>query len=283
MRISGGFTGAGIVAGVCGWPIKHSRSPHLHNYWLRQYEIDGVYVPFAMPPEGVKDAIRMLPALGISGMNVTVPNKEKAYKAMDEVDRWAQRLKAVNTIVVRDGVLRGVNTDAFGFLESLLDAKPDWRADAGPVVVLGAGGAARAIVAGLQDKGAPEIRIANRTSERAAAISDEFGDPVRPILWEHRSRALSDAALLVNTTSLGMEGHPALEIDLAKLPNASVVYDIVYVPLETPLLAAARLRGNLAIDGLGMLLHQARPGFREWFGVDPVVDQALRDHVLAAL
>ena len=284
-RVSGpgGFTGAAVVAGVCGWPIKHSRSPRIHNYWLRQYGIDGVYVPFAIPPEGAKDAIRMLPALGIRGMNVTVPNKEEAYNAMDEVDRWAQRLKAVNTIVVRDGLLYGANTDAFGFLESLREAQPGWRADAGPVVVLGAGGAARAIVAGLQDEGAPEIRIANRTPERAAAIRDEFGNAVRLIPWEQRADALGDAALLINTTSLGMEGQPALDIDLMKLPATSVVYDIVYVPLETPLLAAARARGNPAIDGLGMLLHQARPGFRKWFGTDPVVDQALRDHVLAVL
>ncbi|MFT7572569.1 MAG: shikimate dehydrogenase [Paracoccaceae bacterium] len=283
MTLSGGFTGAAIVAGVCGWPIKHSRSPRIHNFWLRQYGIDGVYVPFAMPPEGAKEAIRTLPALGIRGMNVTAPNKEEAFKAMDEVDRWAERLKAVNTIVVRDGILHGANTDAFGFLESLRDAQPDWRADAGPVVILGAGGAARAIVAGLQDAGAPEIRIANRTPERAAAICAEFGEPVSPILWEQRADALADAALLVNTTSLGMEGQLPLEMDLAKLPATSVVYDIVYVPLETPLLAAARARGNRAIDGLGMLLHQARPGFREWFGTDPVVDQALRVHVLAAL
>lgn len=277
------FTGAAIVAGVAGWPVKHSRSPRIHNYWLRRYGIDGVYVPLAIPPERAKDAIRMLPALGIRGLNVTVPNKEEAYKAMDEVDRWAQRMKAVNTIMVRDGILYGANTDAFGFLESLREARPDWRADAGPAVILGAGGAARAIVAGLQDAGTPEIRIANRTPDRSAAIRDEFGKPVRPVLWEKRADVLEDAALLVNTTSLGMEGQPALDIDLSKLPADAVVYDIVYVPLETPLLAAARARGNPAIDGLGMLLHQARPGFREWFGTDPVVDQALRDHVLAAL
>lgn len=277
------FTGAAIVAGVCGWPIKHSRSPRIHNYWLKQYGIDGVYVPLAIPADRAKDAIRMLPAMGIRGLNVTVPNKEEAYKAMDEVDRWAQRMKAVNTIVVRDGILYGANTDAFGFLESLREALPDWRADAGPVVILGAGGAARAIVAGLQDAGAPEIRIANRTPERSAALRDEFGKPVRPVLWDRRSDVIEDAALVVNTTSLGMEGQPPLDLDLEKLPADAVVYDIVYVPLETPLLAAARARGNPAVDGLGMLLHQARPGFREWFGTDPVVDQALRDHVLAAL
>ena len=283
MTLSGGFTGAAIVAGIAGWPVKHSRSPCIHNYWLQQYGIDGVYVPFALALETSIEAIRMLPALGIRGMNVTVPNKEKAYKAMDEVDRWAERLKAVNTIVVRDGILHGANTDAFGFLESLREAQPDWQADAGPVVILGAGGASRAIVAGLLDAGAPEIRIANRTPERSAAIRDEFGSLVRPVLWEQRADALGDVTLLVNTTSLGMEGQPALEMDLAKLPATSMVYDIVYVPLETPLLAAARARGNPAVDGLGMLLHQARPGFREWFGTDPVVDHALRDHVLASL
>lgn len=277
------FSGAAIVAGVAGWPIKHSRSPRIHNFWLRKYGIDGVYAPFPVDPETAREAFRSLPKLGIAGMNVTAPHKEVAYRAMDEVDRWAQRLKAVNTIVVRDGVLYGANTDAFGFLESLKEARPDWQADAGPVLVLGAGGAARAIVAGLQDAGAPEIRIANRTPERAAAFRDDFGDPVRPVPWEERAAALADAALLVNTTSLGMQGKPALEIDLATLPADAVVYDIVYVPLETPLLAAARARGNPAVDGLGMLLHQARPGFRDWFGMDPEVDDALRDHVLAAL
>jgi len=277
------FTGAAVVAGVCGWPIRHSRSPRIHNYWLKQYGIDGVYVPLAIPPDRAMEAIRMLPALGIRGLNVTVPNKEEAYKAMDEVDRWAQRMKAVNTVMVRDGILYGANTDAFGFMESLREAIPDWRAEAGPAVILGAGGAARAIVAGLQDAGAPEIRIANRTPERAAAIRDEFGKPVRPVLWDQRADILEDASLVVNTTSLGMEGQPPLDLELAKLPPDAVVYDIVYVPLETPLLAAARARGNPAVDGLGMLLHQARPGFREWFGTDPVVDQALRDHVLAAL
>jgi len=277
------FTGAAVIAGVCGWPIKHSRSPRIHNYWLKQYGIDGVYVPLAIPLDRAMEAIRMLPALGIQGLNVTVPNKEEAYRAMDEVDRWAQRMKAVNTVMVRDGILYGANTDAFGFMESLREAIPDWRAEAGPAVILGAGGAARAIVAGLQDAGAPEIRIANRTPERAAAIRDEFGKPVRPVIWDQRADILEDASIVVNTTSLGMEGQPALDLDLAKLPPDAVVYDIVYVPLETPLVAAARARGNPAVDGLGMLLHQARPGFREWFGTDPVVDQALRDHVLAAL
>ena len=284
---SGQFTGVAIVAGVCGWPVKHSRSPRIHNFWLRRYGIDGVYVPLAIAPETAVEAFRALPALGISGLNVTVPNKENAFRAMDEVDRLAGRLKAVNTVVVRDGKLLGSNTDAFGFLESLQEARPGWRADVGPAVVLGSGGAARAIVAGLQDAGAPEIRLANRTRARAETLAGELSDsalaPIRTVPWEDRARALDGAALLVNTTSLGMNGQPPLELDISALPRDALVYDIVYVPLETPLLAAARARGNPAIDGLGMLLHQARPGFRAWFGTDPAVDDALRAHVMAAL
>ena len=240
-------------------------------------------MPFAISPDRAADAFRALPDLDIAGLNVTAPNKEEAFRAMDETDRWARRLKAVNTIVVRDGALFGTNTDAFGFLESLRRSRPGWRPDAGPAVVIGAGGAARAIVAGLQDEGAPDIRIANRTAERAQALASEFGDPVRPVGWDDRADSLDDSALLVNTSSLGMEGQPPLDIALDALPAEAVVCDIVYVPLETPLLAAARARGNPAVDGLGMLLHQARPGFRDWFGTDPEVDEILRDHVLGTL
>lgn len=283
-----GFTGAALVAGVCGWPVRHSRSPRIHNYWLRKYGIDGVYVPFPIDPANAGAAFRALPLLGIRGLNVTVPNKEHAFRAMDTLDPSAQRMKAVNTIVVGDGgALHGSNTDAYGFLESLREARPGWRADAGPAVILGAGGAARAIAAGLQEAGAPEIRIANRTTERAAAIAAEFGSgfgaPVRAVAWDERADALDGAALVVNATSLGMEGKPPLDLALDALGPGAVVYDIVYVPLETPLLAAARARGNPAVDGLGMLLHQARPGFRAWFGTDPEVDAALRAHVLADL
>jgi shikimate dehydrogenase len=276
-------TGSAVVAGVAGWPVKHSRSPLIHNYWIRKYGIDGAYVPFAIDPDGAHAAFRSLPSFGLAGMNVTAPHKEIAYRAMDEVDLWSQRLKAVNTIVVRDGVLCGSNTDAYGFLESLREAHPGWRPDAGPVVVLGAGGAARAIVGGLQEAGVPNILLANRTRERANAIEGEFGEPIRAVAWEERAEALRGAALLVNTTSLGMGGQPLLDLVLDALPVDAAVYDIVYVPFETQLLAAARARGNLAIDGLGMLLHQARPGFCSWFGTDPEVDQELRDHVLESL
>ena len=278
------FTGAAVVAGVCGWPVRHSRSPRIHNYWLRRYGIDGVYVPFAIDPANAVEAFRSLPKLGIRGLNVTVPNKEHAFRAMDTLDPSAERMKAVNTIVVReDGSLHGSNTDAYGFLESLKESRPGWRADAGPAVILGAGGAARAIVSGLQDAGAPEIRIANRTAARADEIAAEFGAPVKPVSWDEGADALDGAALVVNATSLGMEGKPALDLALDVLPRDAVVYDIVYVPLETPLLATARTRGNAAVDGLGMLLHQARPGFRAWFGTDPEVDAGLRAHVLADL
>ena len=277
------FTGAAVVAGVAGWPIDHSRSPQIHNYWLQKYGIDGVYAPFAISPTGAVDAFRLLPFLGLAGVNVTVPYKEIAFRAMDEVDSWSERLRAVNTIVVRDGKLHGTNTDAYGFLESLREAYPEWYPDMGPVVIIGAGGAARSIIAGLQDAGTLEIRLTNRTQARADALRGEFGESIQTLPWEKRVDALKGAALLVNTTSLGMTGQPALDLTLDALPPDAAVCDIVYAPLETPLLAAARARGNVVIDGLGMLLHQARPGFREWFGADPEVDQMLRDHVLSGL
>ena len=276
-------TGAAIVAGVAGWPIRHSRSPFIHNFWLRKHAIDGIYAPFPIHPAHAYDAFRSIPLLGMAGMNVTAPHKEIAFTAMDKVDHAARRLKAVNTIVVRNGMLHGTNTDFFGFLESLREGYPSWRADTGPAVVLGAGGAARAIIAGLQAEGVQEILIANRTPERAELLVDELGSPVRAVSWEDRAAALDNAALLVNATSLGMRGQPLLDLPLDALPQLAVVYDIVYVPLETQLLANARARGNLAIDGLGMLLHQARQGFRDWFGADPDVNDALRSHVLDAL
>ena len=278
------FTGAAVVAGVAGWPISHSRSPRIHNYWLRKYEIDGVYIPLSVPPDRIRDALRMLSAMGIRGLNVTVPHKQAAFAVMDAVDSRAERMQAVNTVTVRDdGTLYGENTDGFGFMEALAGNCPEWCAGGGPAVVIGAGGAARAIVASLQDAGVPDIRVANRTRERAEALEAEFGAPVRAVPWRSRMETMEDVALLVNATSLGMRGDSPLEADLSALSDGAVVYDIVYAPLETPLLKAARSRGNATVDGLGMLLHQARPGFRSWFGRDPAVDQALRDHVLSDL
>lgn len=278
------FTGAAAVAGVIGWPVGHSRSPVIHNHWLDRFGIDGVYVPLAVPPERVGDALRALPALGIKGVNVTLPHKRAAFAAMDETDPEAARMKAVNTVIVReDGSLFGRNTDAFGFVAALEESSPGRSAADGPVAVLGAGGAARAVVAGLLDAGAREIRVANRTPERARALALEFGSGVRAAEWGDRAAILAGAALLVNATSLGMKGRESLDLDMSALPSSAVVCDIVYTPLKTELLRAAEARGNPSVDGLGMLLHQARPGFAAWFGVDPKPDRTLRELVAADL
>jgi len=235
-------------------------------------------------PENLHRVLHTLPMMGFAGCNITLPLKEDAMRAVDECDASARRAGAVNTVVVQPrGTLLGRNTDIFGFLENLRAGEAGWRAAAGPAVVLGAGGAARAVVAALIDEGAPEIRLVNRTPERAAALAKALGGPVRGIAWAERDKALADAALLVNATSLGMHGQPPLELSLAALPASAVVNDIVYVPLETPLLAAARARGNPCVDGLGMLLHQGRPGFAAWFGVMPEVTPELRRAMIATL
>lgn len=275
------ISGAARIAGVFGWPVAHSRSPRLHNFWLDQYGIDGAYIPFSTPPEAFEAALRALPALGFRGTNVTVPHKEAALKLVDRADDLARRIGAVNTIVVEeDGSLSGTNTDAFGFSESLSTRASGWSAAAGPAVVLGAGGASRAVLVALIDGGAPEIRLANRTRARADEVAADLGGPVRAIDWEDAAAALDDAALLVNTTTLGMTGQPPLDLDLDRLPKDAVVNDIVYVPLKTDLLARAEAHGNRTVDGLEMLLHQARPGFERWFGTAPEVTDALRQHVL---
>ena len=271
------LSGHARLAGVFGHPVTHSRSPRLHGFWLQRYGIDGAYIPLGVAPSGFAAAVRALVNLGFRGANVTIPHKLAAFEICDAVAPFARRAGAVNTLIFRDGRIEGSNTDGFGFLESIREAAPGWRADAGPAVLLGAGGAARAIAAALLDAGVPRVTLVNRTAAKAEALARDLGGPIhvadRP--------PLEDAALLVNTTSLGMQGQPGLEVDLAPLPASAVVADIVYVPLETRLLAAARARGLIAVDGLGMLLHQARPGFEAWFGVAPQVDQALRDVVAA--
>ena len=278
------ITGAAALAGVMGWPVAHSRSPRLHNFWLARYGIDGAYVPFAVSPGDLEAALRALPRLGIAGTNVTIPHKEAAFHLLDAPDALARRTGAANTVFAHpDGTLSGTNSDVFGFLEALRARRPGWSGAAAPAVVLGAGGAARAVLAALRDEGAPEIRLANRTRERAEALRDRFGPPVVVTGWDEREAALDGAGLLVNTTALGMAGGAALDIRLDVLPLSAVVKDIVYTPLETPLLAAARARGCAAVDGLEMLLHQARPGFAGWFGREPEVDDALRRHVAADL
>ena len=283
------LTGKSKIAGVFGHPVEHSRSPRLHGFWLAQHGIDGAYIPFSTHPRDLPRAIRALPSLGFRGGNVTLPHKEPALGLVDEVTRVAERIGAVNTLIVRDdGSILGDNTDGFGFLAHLQASQPGWRPAAGPAVLLGAGGAARAIVVALLEAGMPEVLIANRTQRRAEelaeALSDALGGDlasrVKVITWHHREAALEGAGLLVNSTQLGQAGQPPLDMNLDALPKTATVYDIVYVPLETPLLAAAKARGNAVVDGLGMLLHQARPGFAAWFGIEPQVTPALRDFVL---
>jgi len=279
------ITGAARLAGIMGWPIAHSRSPALHGFWLTEHGIDGAYVPLAVHPDRLEQALRALPALGFRGCNLTIPHKQAALKVMDRVDPFAQRIGAMNTVIVGDdGTLEGSNTDVFGFRENLREQAPDWRADYGPAVVLGAGGSARAVTAALSAMGVREIRLVNRTLDRARKLADDLAETGREITahpWKARAALLGGAGILVNTTSLGMDKEPALDIDLAALPPAAVVVDIVYVPLETNLLAAARRRGNPAVDGLGMLLHQGRPGFAAWFGTAPRVTSELRRAMLA--
>ena len=265
---------ASHLAGVMGWPVSHSLSPRLHGYWLREHRIDGLYLPLAVPTDCLETALRALPLLGYRGVNITVPHKQDALQLCDELDEPARHIGAVNMVTVTgEGKLAGRNTDGIGFLENLRIGS-EWKPRQGPVVVLGAGGAARAIVASLVDAAVPGIRICNRTDSRAEALAAAFGAPCEPVRWNERDAALQDASLLVNTTSLGMTGQPALKIKLDALPSQAVVNDIVYVPIETPLLAAARARCN------PMLLHQAQPAFEAWFGVTPEVSEGLREFVL---
>jgi shikimate dehydrogenase len=265
-----------LRAGVMGWPISHSLSPTLHRYWLKEYGVVGDYLPFAVPPDELEAALRNLPSQGYKGVNVTVPHKENAMKFCDELDEPAQRVGAVNMVsVTESGGLAGRNTDGIGFLENLRFGSK-WQSGDGPAVVLGAGGASRAIVASLVDVGVPAIFICNRTHSRSELLADFFGKKCTATRWLDRNAVLGDASLLVNTTSLGMLGQPSLEIDLSDLSSGAVVNDIVYAPLETRLLAAARAHGNPVVDGLGMLLYQARPAFQTWFGVMPEVSDGLR-------
>ncbi|HTP81837.1 MAG TPA: shikimate dehydrogenase, partial [Alphaproteobacteria bacterium] len=233
-----------LLAGVMGWPIMHSRSPLLHNYWLEKHGLIGRYVPLAIKVERLKPALRALPALGFSGCNLTIPHKIEALTIVDEVHEAARRIGAVNCIIVRpDDSLYGVNNDGWGYIENVVERVPGWRADAGPVVVLGAGGGARAVVVSLLDRGAKEVRLVNRTPARAATMKQQIGGAIEVMAWADRHKALQGAAMLVNTTSQGMVGQPALDVSLDQLPKTALVSDIVYTPLETPLLAAARSRG----------------------------------------
>jgi shikimate dehydrogenase len=281
------ITGRTRLAGIMGWPVAHSRSPALHNFWIEEHGIDGAYVPLPVRPERLAEALRALPVLGFRGCNLTLPHKQAALSIVDRVEPLARRIGAMNTVIVAaDGTLEGRNTDGFGFRENLRERAPDWKATAGPAVVLGAGGAARAVVAALSEARVEEIRIANRTPARAQQLADDLAAPATRMTvhsWDERNEVLRDAGILVNTTSLGMTGEFELELDLSQLPPTAVVVDIVYVPLETTLLATARQRGHSIVDGLGMLLHQGRPGFAAWFGSPVEVTRELRAAVLTTL
>jgi shikimate dehydrogenase len=269
---------------VTGWPISHSLSPALHGFWLRRHGIDGTYEALAVAPEEFPAFFDRIPASGFAGGNVTLPHKETAFRLCGEPDDAARAIRAVNTLWLENGVVRGGNTDAHGFAANLDQRAPDWDGSEsnGAALVLGAGGAARAILHALKIRGFETIFLANRTTERAEALAAEFGPKIRAIPWETAEAALGDARLLVNTTSLGMSGQPPLPFRLDAAAPGTVVNDLVYSPMETQLLAAAAARGLTPVDGLGMLLHQAVPGFARWFGVTPGVDEELRHHVLAA-
>jgi shikimate dehydrogenase len=266
-----------LLAGVMGDPVMHSRSPKLHNYWLAKYGLSGTYVPLAITAERLRAALRALPALGFAGCNLTIPHKEAALNIVDKLDPLARRIGAVNCVVVApDGSLEGRNHDGFGYIESIREAQPGWRADTGPIVVIGAGGGARAVLVSLIDQGAREIRLINRTVARGKALAANLSGPITALNWEKREAALEGAAMLINTTNQGMRGEPPLDLALDRLPVSALVSDIVYIPRETALLTAARRRGNPTVNGLGMLLHQARPAFHAWFGIMPEVTPELR-------
>lgn len=273
-----------IIAGVIGDPISHSLSPRLHGYWLQKYNLNGEYKAFHVTALALPSFLKSLQEDGIAGASVTVPHKEAALRLVDEIDEKAKKIGAVNTIYFENNKMVGSNTDGIGFLTHLKQTTSSWKAENGAAVVIGAGGAARAVLVSLLDDGVPEIRLTNRTAARAINLATEIGDSrIKVCDWNDRDHSLENAALLVNVTTLGMAGQKPLELSLDKLSSRASVYDIVYTPLETDLLKNARARGNETIDGLGMLLHQATPGFHKWFGVKPAVDQGLKDYMLKAL
>ena len=269
------------LAGVIGSPVAHSRSPLLHGFWLRRYGIAGHYIPMDIAQADLADALRMLPKLGFVGCNVTIPHKEAVLQLADVVSDRAALIGAANTLIFRkDGKIQADNTDGAGFMANLRQNAPRWNPAAGPAAVLGAGGAARAVVAALIEVGVPEIRIANRSRPRADALRQDFGAKLHVYEWTDAARMIDGAATVVNTTALGMVGKPELNIPLDTLSPSALVTDLVYTPLQTGFLRAAEARGCTVVDGLGMLLHQGAPGFERWFGVRPEVDEATRAAVL---
>lgn len=266
---------------VIGWPIEHSRSPLIHGYWLKRYGIDGVYTKEAVRPESAAQFLKSLALRGLVGCNVTVPHKEAAFEAATERDAAATAIGAANTVWLDDGRLCCSNTDAYGFMTHLKRTAPGWTSRAGPVAILGAGGAARAIVHGFLEAGVEQVRVFNRSFERAEILARHFGPRVVAMPWEERNAAASAVSAIVNTTTLGMKGVGDPGIDFTRFDPRTIACDIVYVPLETAFLSAARTAGLATVDGLGMLLHQAVPGFEKWFGVRPEVTDELRAVVVA--
>jgi shikimate dehydrogenase len=271
------------LAGVIGHPIAHSRSPALHGFWLRRYGVKGHYIPMDVAPADLETTLRHLPKIGFVGLNVTLPHKEAILKIADVISDRAALIGAANTLIFRkDGKIQADNTDGAGFVANLRQNAPHWVPAAGPAAVFGAGGAARAVVAALIEVGVPEIRIANRSRPRAEALRADFGAKLVVYDWVQAANMLEGAATVINTTSLGMAGKPEFRVPLDAIEPGSVVNDLVYNPLKTTFLAEAEQRGATIVDGLGMLLHQAAPGFERWFGPTPAVDEATRQAVLSA-
>lgn len=271
------MTGKIPLAGVIGSPIAHSRSPQIHGHWLKTYGLAGAYIPMDVSSADLREVLTVLPKAGFVGVNITIPHKEAVLEMADVVTDRATLIGAVNTLIFRnDGTIHADNTDGYGFLENLKSGAPDWVPSAGPATVLGAGGAARAVVVSLLDAGVPEVLLTNRTRIRAEKLADDFGNRVTVVDWVHAANILEESALIVNTTSLGMIGKQEMRVPLDGLRSGTVVTDLVYTPLRTNLLAAAEQAGCVTIDGLGMLLHQAVPGFERWFGTRPTVDSATR-------
>ena len=269
------------LAGVIGHPIAHSRSPHLHGYWLRKYGLRGHYIPIDITPEKIKDLLPRLADLGFVGANVTIPYKETVMDIADQITDRATLIGAANTLIFQnDGRIHADNTDGYGFIENIRQSVPDWNPRTGPAVVFGAGGAARAVIVSLLDVGVPQILLTNRTRNRAEKLREDFGNRVQVVEWVQAGNVLEDADLVVNTTSLGMTGKTEMRVPLDGLRPGIIVNDLVYTPLRTRFLAEAEERGCRTVDGLGMLLHQAVPGFERWFGKRPVVDENVRAAVL---
>ncbi|SFL12883.1 shikimate dehydrogenase [Loktanella salsilacus] len=270
------------LAGVIGNPIGHSRSPLMHKHWLRRYDLRGDYVPLHVAEGDLERVVRTLPRMGFVGANVTLPHKTAVLQIADHQSDRATLIGAANTLTFRDdGSIFADNTDGYGFMSNVRQGAPNWDPKSGPALVLGAGGAARAIIVALADAGVPQILLANRTRAKAEALKADFGQRIRIVDWVQVGSVVEDAAIVINTTSLGMTGQPALRIPLDGLQSGTVVTDIVYSPLQTPLLQMAVAMGCVTVDGLGMLLHQGVPGFERWFGKRPEVDDALRAAVLA--